>query len=124
MNQAGTGPNRWTHLWKVNVPLKIKNFVWRLMNNNILPVKARLREKGLTITNSCQRCEEELVQHLFFECDKIERYSRILGIRVQNARVGRLLQWLENFVMNHLKQEVAEIFGFLWHLWQEQNELL
>lgn len=38
---VGSTTSLWKCVWKVNVPPKIKNFMWRLMRN-ILPVKERL----------------------------------------------------------------------------------
>ena len=41
--------------WKLNLPSNIKNFIWRALCN-VLPVKMRLVEKSVNLSDICNVC--------------------------------------------------------------------
>ena len=59
----------WNILWKVQVPLKINTFVWKLLKDS-LPTMLALKIRGITTDSSCPICnaEEESSTHLFLLC--------------------------------------------------------
>ena len=58
----------WRSFWKIKVPLKISNFVWKLLNN-CLPTFLNLHIRGISTGNLCPMCnEEESLTHLFLLC--------------------------------------------------------
>ncbi|XP_058742108.1 uncharacterized protein LOC131614555 [Vicia villosa] len=64
------------NVWKMEVPFKIKAFVWRLFVNR-LPTKDFLVYRGINFTSSnlnCIFCDRQLENrdHLFFNCDVIK----------------------------------------------------
>lgn len=64
-----TQSNGWSKLWKLDLPHKIKLFLWRFCINNI-PVKNRLSSKGVNLPPDCPMCSSmvEDLLHLFFNC--------------------------------------------------------
>ncbi|GAU33864.1 hypothetical protein TSUD_66510 [Trifolium subterraneum] len=48
----------WKEIWKAPVPKKIKNFMWRL-TKNILPTRANLHKKGISLDLQCPLCHHE-----------------------------------------------------------------
>ncbi|KAM0970966.1 hypothetical protein ACFX15_018367 [Malus domestica] len=48
----------WKHLWKANIPPKVKNFTWRVCHN-ILPTKVNLTKKGVRVESECGICQGE-----------------------------------------------------------------
>ena len=56
----------WTTIWKAHVPLRIINFVWKLLHDR-LPTKATLHNRGINNDETCPLCnaEEETPTHLF-----------------------------------------------------------
>ncbi|KAM1391047.1 hypothetical protein ACFX2I_018797 [Malus domestica] len=59
----------WKHIWKANIPPKVKNFTWRVCHN-ILPTKVNLTKKGVRVESECGICqgEEEIAEHVLFTC--------------------------------------------------------
>ncbi|CAJ2642045.1 unnamed protein product [Trifolium pratense] len=45
----------WRQLWKIQVPNKVKIFMWRLLRG-CLPVRSRLVRKGVPCDNKCPNC--------------------------------------------------------------------
>lgn len=47
-------------------PLKVKQFMWRLLNNT-LSVRVKLQEGGMDIRTQCPKCDKkETLYHVFF----------------------------------------------------------
>ena len=64
-NQNGA----WKLIWKINVLLKICNFVWKLMHDS-LPTLLILKTRGISTNSSCPLCntKDESTSHLFLQC--------------------------------------------------------
>jgi hypothetical protein len=58
----------WKEIWRAPVPNKIKNFMWRLAKN-ILPTRANLYKKGISLDLQCPLCHQEVesTNHLFLQ---------------------------------------------------------
>lgn len=56
-------------IWKLKVPTKVKNLVWR-MCRVCLPTRVRLHDKGVQCPMQCVSCtsNHEDLAHLIFEC--------------------------------------------------------
>jgi len=61
-------PKKWDMIWKLKVPPKVKNFMWRL-TRNVLPTRTRLRYKRVNCPGNCVLCNstKENSLHLFFD---------------------------------------------------------
>ncbi|CAL5444757.1 unnamed protein product [Camellia sinensis] len=59
----------WKHIWKVEVPPKIKHFWWRVCKNT-LATKANLHNRHCSPSSICPIClsEVESMEHLLFDC--------------------------------------------------------
>lgn len=59
----------WNKIWRLNIPHKIRVFLWRLCRNNI-PVRNRLRYKGVDVSILCPMCDNDVehLLHVFFDC--------------------------------------------------------
>lgn len=64
-----TQSNGWSKLWKLEVPHKIKLFIWRFCRNNVL-VRSRLSTKGVYLPLNCPMCNSVIkdLLHVFFAC--------------------------------------------------------
>jgi len=115
----------WKEIWRVNLPNRIKNFIWRLAKN-ILPTRGNLCKKGLKIDSVCPLCfnEVETSQHLFMDCNiaKLTWFSSSLGLHVpQNSSLNNwLLCWLKR------KDTLGtQLFcSILWKLWFFRNQVV
>lgn len=65
----GIPHNIWKILWKINVPQKLKHFLWKACNN-ILPVRENLVTKKVVPSGLCPLCnqEGESVEHALVFC--------------------------------------------------------
>jgi len=62
-------PGKWSSIWKLKVPPKIRNFVWRVCRG-CFPTRARLSSRGIHCPNDCFLCgtnyEDSI--HVLLEC--------------------------------------------------------
>lgn len=56
-------------IWKLNVPPKVRNLVWRACSN-ILPTRESLQRRRVKVDAHCELCFQQLefVGHLLWEC--------------------------------------------------------
>jgi hypothetical protein len=59
----------WQGIWRLKVPPKIRNLVWRICRN-IIPTGRRLQDKGVQCPLTCVVCNEpeEDLDHICFNC--------------------------------------------------------
>ena len=57
----------WKRFWKLSLPLKVLDFVWRLCSN-CLPLRVKLHKKGVVLDTCCGLCDMEVedASHIFF----------------------------------------------------------
>ena len=87
----------WSRLWKIDMPLKIKNFIWKACQEWI-PTMSNLERRGLKVSRLCPRCRRsaESTLHALWDCHKL-RYVR--------------LDWLPKKVV--FRSCYANVFDFL-----------
>ncbi|KAK6151578.1 hypothetical protein DH2020_014213 [Rehmannia glutinosa] len=122
---SGTKGNLWKWLWALNVPTKIKIFLWKCAHG-ILPTKTKLRRKGMDITPLCSRCEleEETIEHALRDCKWAEFFWAVSPLRITWTRTeerGSIGDWL-NRMRQHGETESQGLFAFLmWSIWSARN---
>ena len=59
----------WGRIWKLNVPLKVRTFIWRACNN-YLPTRNNLCRRKAQIEATCEFCqwEPETISHVLWSC--------------------------------------------------------
>ncbi|CAN1175234.1 Putative ribonuclease H protein At1g65750 [Linum perenne] len=84
----------WQKLWKVDLPPRMLNFVWRLARE-ILPTRAVLQRRGLIVPFECGICtrEPEEAWHVFITCDFETQCWRKAGLI---REVERAMQDMES----------------------------
>ena len=67
--QSAGDKRLWHKMWKMDVPPKVRTFLWRACSE-ILPTRANLARRRLPIDPRCEiyRHEEETVCHVLWEC--------------------------------------------------------
>jgi len=116
----------WDLIWKLKVPPKVKNFIWRVCRNT-LPTRLRLKEKGVNCDPTCALCNltEEDSFHIFFRCpgscniwsmcDFFNTENNVINQGQENASViFQLLQVLNG-------DEAALFCCILWSIWKQRN---
>ncbi|KAK5845334.1 hypothetical protein PVK06_001506 [Gossypium arboreum] len=84
--------NFFTKLWELQVPSKIRIFMWRI-TNNYLPTLYNLKARQLAVNPLCPVCrsEEESVDHLFRECPFTQQVLR--GLEMPFSTCNRQANW-------------------------------
>ena len=126
---------RWNLIWKLKVPPKIKNFLWRVCRG-CFPTRARLSSRGVSCPLDCVQCSNnyEDIIHILIECPKAVQVWRDANLWDTINRVlqqdynihAHIFTFLQNFSSGQCEL-MATIMWSLWQsrkmkLWQQQNE--
>ena len=98
----------WAATWKAHVPLRIINFVWKLLHDS-LPTKATLHNRGISNDDTCPLCnyDEETPTHMFLLCS----FSRACwfgsDLRLHTSEITNVFVqfWLKDYIIFCLNNE-------------------
>ena len=123
----------WTTIWKAHVPLRIINFVWKLLHDS-LPTKATLHNRGINNDETCPLCnaEEETPTHLFLlrSFSKACQFGSDLGLHTSEITNVSAQSWLKDYFSSCLNNEdqslviLQSMFIVLWLIWNHRNRVL
>ena len=120
LNGNGSSSNNspfWQKLWKICVPPKIKNFIWRAATN-CLPTKEILRRRHVDIDCICPVCltAPESIFHILTsyplarKCWALSEMGRFFGDGVS------FLGWLEGVLQIHNLVLLEQVLMLCWNL--------
>ncbi|XP_031120339.1 uncharacterized protein LOC116023477 [Ipomoea triloba] len=117
--EAGLEFTKWDHIWKMKVPPKFKNFIWRCVRN-ILPVCEVLQTKGIWIGGGCSLCvgETETIAHLLCECP----VARQLWEGRDLLRNSSFSQFVESVLLLSDGKEALLMAARFWTVWLARND--
>lgn len=118
-NTQGSG---WSQLRKLEVPQKVKIFLWRFCRNNI-PVRNLLRGKGVQIPILCPMCESDIehLLHVFFDCDFAKQCWNVVGLQYDMSCVENASDWLLQKLGCESQEINGKIAKVLWGIWSARN---
>lgn len=94
----------WNVVWKVGVPLKVCNFVWRLLHDS-LPTTLTWKSKGIPVDSSCPLCNEgdESTSHLFLRCTfaRAVWHGSALVIHTSALPHSSIQSWIRALLFKH-----------------------
>ena len=63
----------WKAIWRMQVPLKIRNFIWQACRN-VLPTKQALIRRKIVVDPICERCklDVENAEHALWSCLELD----------------------------------------------------
>ena len=105
-------------MWKLRIPLKIKNFLWYLRTGVIL-TKDNLAKRQWQGSPKCCFCNtDETIQHLFFDCH-VPRFIWntifiTFGIQPPSGVSCLFGPWLKNFSSKLRSQILAGAAALCW----------
>lgn len=113
----------WSRIWSLEVPHKVKKFLWRFCRNNI-PILILLRGKGVLVHITCPLCEGDVehLQHLFFYCSYAKRCWQIVGLDYDLWSVENASEWLLDRLSNENTETLIKIAAVLWCIWFTRNK--
>ena len=77
----------WRYAWSLEIPSKVKSFVWRILSS-CLPTREALFLKGLDVPNQCVFCGEygEHSLHIFLNCQFAKDCFQCVGMEVSDLQ--------------------------------------
>ncbi|KAF7810508.1 putative ribonuclease H protein [Senna tora] len=126
-HQSYSSSNRWVAykgVWNMNVPPKIRNFIWRAYRN-ILPTCIVLRNRGIDIDNKCCMCnsEEETIRHALYGCSVLQDFWRNRGLRFEDVGGNGIsfIDWFQGQLRSLNNREVETYCILASKIWQRRN---
>ena len=120
-------------MWKVQVPLKIITFVWKLLKDS-LPTMLALKTRGINTDGLCPMCntEKESLTHLFLLCPFARAIWNGSTLSIHTSEFSNLSvhQWLKSILFNYKGNDdismayLQAIFTTLWSIWTYRNRVI
>jgi hypothetical protein len=103
----------WKMLWKIDVPSKIKIFIWRALHG-ILPLKCILANRHIGISSECPICGQgpEDIRHLLFSCPMAQELWHTFGLHEIIADSALLDYSGSSILENLLRSNSGNLQGF------------
>ncbi|KAH9652505.1 zf-RVT domain-containing protein [Citrus sinensis] len=122
---SGNPTNEWKYIWSLNLPAKVKIFIWRALSN-LLPTVGRLYKKNVLESPICQRCSNaaENVYHALIGCNQARKVWKLAGFvhlvrQVHNEDIWDVFQ---NAMLSVSKAEFELLAASMWTIWHARNE--
>jgi ribonuclease HI len=119
-------PGPWSSIWKLKVPPKVKNLVWRVCRS-CLPTQARLLSRGVQCPAHCVLCNEgeEDSTHILFTCpyaSQVWQKTHLWGF-VQHAVAvcGSVDDIVFHLLQTISASQCSLLAMLLWSLWKRRN---
>lgn len=116
-------------LWRIKVPLKVKIFIWLMLDKKILTQDV-LIYRGCNVGTGWHLCQQDMVEtrdHILWDCVYVVNFWRGLMMQyniawqgVQNIRQVWLIVGRAMLQSQRLKWNVIWAAG-AWALWRERN---
>ncbi|XP_075508178.1 uncharacterized protein LOC142545090 [Primulina tabacum] len=130
--QNHTTDNLWGMIWKLEVPYRIRAFLWLVRHEKIMSNVERVK-RGFTTSGMCVMCQNDMedVDHIFRKCEKAREIWRCF--MSTNAFQNILKLSFDEWFRANLGQERQNmdtrnwnvLFAItLWWLWKWRNDLV
>nr|GMD88293.1 uncharacterized protein LOC109154171 [Ipomoea batatas] len=112
---------KWRQLWKLPVPPKVKNFLWRCMRS-VLPVREVLKTRHVWAGGGCPFCaaESETMEHLFCACPQTKQVWDDSSILFEESLPLLLNKLFDDGCLNKAVHAAA----ILWIIWCTRNDVV
>ena len=115
----------WNKLWSIQVPQKIKLFMWKTCSN-ILPICTKLFYRKIISNFSCPVCgeEAETINHMFIDCPvALEVWSKYPLYMTLLQSGMCFVDWVEVILSNLSSPNIEIFFTLVWFIWRHCNEV-
>lgn len=118
--------SRWNKLWSINLPAKVRIFLWRLAHDS-LPTRMNIKRKHVQLETLCPVCSrfDEDGGHIFLKCKFVKQVWR--GMDLEVVRLNLLTLPSAKAVVEaicQLNSEVQVKVGvLLWDWWTTRNKI-
>lgn len=117
-----TQQEKWTYVWKLNIPPKVKAFLWQACTHNLLSTD-NLRRRRVDIPPTCVLCstENESTLHPFESCTFTRRCWSMVRLSLLPSNGLSFPEWVSlNF--SKLNDDTCSMFVMIcWSIWKARN---
>ena len=115
----------WKAIWGLEVPNKVKNFIWRA-NVNCLPTKLALKRKQIDISEICPICNDNVedVIHILIKCPFARRAWNLSRIGDRSGDVVTIEDWWMQIIQGQDKMNTNLAAMVSWSLWNNRNDVV
>lgn len=116
----------WSGIWKLNVPNKIKHFIWKALNR-YLPTRDNLRKRGMEVIPICPWCEKEVesIDHVLFLCQRAASIWSLVWNK-ELSRVSFNSYFVDHWISlssSYSREEIKLIKFGCWTIWLDRNKI-
>ena len=117
-----TSSKVWKSLWRLEVPSKVKHFIWRALMN-ILPTTDNLLPRKVEVSPICPICSaaNEYVLHCLVEC-LFAHSCWLLSSIGTVRRCSSFFEWIEEIFTRCSKEDCKLAVMVCWRLWFNRND--
>lgn len=116
----------WNGIWKLQVPNKVKHFIWRA-SGECLPMRYNLQIRHVLTNNVCSLCEEhpEDAIHCLWTCDHVKCIWFLDPIfNFPRLRSFSKFCDLVSFMLSESTSSTAALFSMVaWCIWVRRNKI-
>nr|GMD59832.1 uncharacterized protein LOC109184133 isoform X1 [Ipomoea batatas] len=112
---------KWTHIWKLPIPPKVRNFIWQASTNN-LPTAMNLQKKRVQCSPMCNICSNNLetTEHLLISCDFAKECWR--GFTDLNMSIPESFTcWILRNMESMTAMSFCLLLVLCWKIWEVRN---
>jgi hypothetical protein len=108
-------------LWKTKIPIKVRIFLWLMINCSVL-TKNNLLRRGWTGDSHCHFCsKEESIDHLLFSCALAKLIWQVILcafqlVRPQENTSDLFGNWIKSFPKNQMQLVMCGASAVCWVL--------
>lgn len=115
-------------VWKVKLPLKIKNLMWYLYKGVTLTKDNLARRSWFGSMQCCYYNPSESIQHLFLDCHMARFIWRIIHVSFNidppHNFQHMFSDWLRGFTLKHKYLIWFGVSTFCWAIWLCRNNMI
>ncbi|KAK9209014.1 hypothetical protein WN944_001375 [Citrus x changshan-huyou] len=127
-NNSNPDPRQWNAIWKLDLPKKIKIFMWRAVKN-LLPTAENLWRMKVVPDPICQICKRgvETYFHAMVECKaarKIRQFSHHAAVEITASQGRNMFDVFLDTTRLLNKKETELQVAYWWVTWNARNHFL
>ena len=115
----------WRKLWKLNVPLKVRMFLWCACAN-VLPTKENLNRRRIQVDPRCDiYCQQlKLVGHLLWECLQAQNVWALCqgGLQKRQNNICDFFLLFRTLLDRLSKTDLERWAVTSWAIWNARNK--
>ncbi|XP_043815337.1 uncharacterized protein LOC122724442 [Manihot esculenta] len=113
----------WNRLWSLDVPPKVRDFLWRTCRG-VLPTRDILLRRGIHVPAACLFCDhDESISHVFLHCPMAVELWRLAGFSTA-VDFSIFMDFFIHIYNTFGRERTARMAIHAWKLWHARNERL